>query len=97
MQIDALWSNIKKNGVQVMLNTKCVEITDQGMVCEDPSGRRLEVKADTVIAAPGLSPLEETVDALRDTAVDFRAIGDCYAPGLIRTAVCQGFDTAMSI
>jgi 2,4-dienoyl-CoA reductase-like NADH-dependent reductase (Old Yellow Enzyme family)/thioredoxin reductase len=97
MQIDALWFHVKKNGVQVMLNTKCMEITDSGMVCEDKDGKRFEVKADTVISATGLAPNEKIVDLLRDTVIDFSWIGDCYAPGLIRTAVRQGFDAAMSI
>jgi 2,4-dienoyl-CoA reductase-like NADH-dependent reductase (Old Yellow Enzyme family)/thioredoxin reductase len=97
MQIHALWTNIRKNGVQVMLNTKCIEITDNGMVCEDKDGNRFEVEANTVIAATGLISREEAVDTLRDTVIDFSWIGDCYAPGLIRTAVRQGFDVAMSI
>lgn len=97
MQIDALWTNVKKNHVNVMLNTRCVEITDDGMICEDKDGNRIELKADKVIAATGIAPNEDIVDALRDTTIDFTWIGDCYQPGLIRTAVRQGYDTALHI
>ena len=97
MQIDALWTNVKKNHVEVKLNTKCVEITDEGMICEDSEGNRTLLKADAVIAATGIAPNEDVVDALRDSVIDFAWIGDCYQPGLIRTAVRQGYDTALNI
>lgn len=97
MQIDALWTNVKKNNVQVMLNTKCVEITDEGMICEDKDGNRIELKADKVIAATGIAPNEATVDELRETVIDFEWIGDCNQPGLIRTAVRDGYDVALNL
>ena len=97
MQIDALWTNVKKNNVEVMLNTKCVEITDEGMICEDKEGKQILLKADKVIAATGIAPNEDIVDALRDSVIDFAWIGDCYQPGLIRTAVRQGYDTSLNL
>ena len=97
MQIDALWTNIRKNNVEVMLNTKCVEVTDDGMVCEDKDGNRIELKADSVVAAAGIATNEDTVEMLRDTVIDFAAVGDCYQPGLIRTAVRQGHDMGLNI
>lgn len=97
MQIDALWTNVKKNHVNVMLNTKCVEITDDGMVCQDKDGNLINLKADKVVIATGIQPNSETVETLRDCVIDFAWIGDCYQPGLIRTAVRQGYDTAMNI
>lgn len=97
MQMDALWTNIEKNQVNVMLNTKCVEITDDGMICENSDGEQILLKADKVIAATGIAPNEETVNVLRETVIDFAWIGDCYQPGLVRTAVRQGYDTARNI
>lgn len=97
VQLDALWTNIKEHNVNVMLNTKCVEVTDDGMICEDKDGNRIALKADKVIAATGIAPNEDTVEMLRDTVIDFAPIGDCYQPGLIRTAVRQGYDTALNL
>ncbi len=97
MQIDALWFHVKKNGVDVRLNTKCVEVTDKGVVCEDKDGNQFTIEADAVISAGGMKPREEVVDILRETVIDFAWIGDCYAPGLIRTAVEQGYNTALDI
>lgn len=97
MQMDALWTNIEKNHVEVMLNTRCVEITDEGMICQDKDGNLITLKADAVIAATGIAPNEEAVETLRDTVIDFAWIGDCYEPGLIRTAVRQAYDTALNL
>ena len=83
--------------MEVMLNTKCVEVTDDGMVCEDKDGNRIELKADSVVAAAGIATNEDTVEMLRDTVIDFAAVGDCYQPGLIRTAVRQGHDMGLNI
>lgn len=97
MQIDALWLNIKKYGINVMVNTKCVEITDSGMICRDRDGHELELKADTVVYAAGMTPNEDTVEKLRETCIDFEWVGDCHNVGLIKTAVHEGFNAAMSI
>ena len=66
-------------------------------VCENQAGERIELKADTVIAAAGMRPNSEMVDKLRETVKDFFWIGDSYAVGTIRTAIRDGFDTAMTI
>ena len=79
------------------MNTRCMEITDEGMICQDKDGNQITLKADTVIAATGIAPNEETVETLRDTIIDFAWIGDCYEPGLIRTAVRQAYDTALNL
>lgn len=79
------------------LNTKCLEVTDTGMICQNKDGERFELTADSVITAGGMKPNSALVESLRDTVINFRAIGDCYAPGLIRTAVRDGFDAAMCI
>ncbi len=97
MQIDSLWLNANKNNVNIKLNTKCVEVTKEGIICEDKEGNQFPIKADAVISAGGMKPKAEIVEKLRETVIDFAWIGDCYAPGLIRTAVEQGFNTALDI
>ena len=98
MQIDALWFHANKNHVDIRLNTRCVEVKDaHTVICEDKEGNRYELTGDSIISAGGMKPREAIVDSLRESAVDFAWIGDCYAPGLIRTATQQGFDTAMDI
>ena len=97
MQLDALKSNAEKHQVQILLQTKCVEVTEEGAWCENPKGEKIFLKADAVITASGMRPDEETVNRLREASLDFIWIGDCQSPGLIRTAVREGFDAAMDI
>lgn len=97
MQMDALWFHANKNQVDIRLNTKCVEVREKSVLCEDKEGNRFEIQADAVISAGGMRPREELVEELRDTVIDFAWIGDCYAPGLIRTAVEMGYQTALDI
>ena len=97
MQIDALWLNIHKYGIEVKLNTKCTEITDDGMHCLDSDGKEEFIPADNVVYAAGMSPNEEVVEALRGSCIDFAWVGDCSSAGLIKTAVHQGFNAAMAI
>ena len=97
IQMNALNAQIKKYQIELHLNTKCVEVTDQGIVCENQKGEQFELKADTVISAVGMRSNSEIVDQLRETVNDFFWIGDSYATGLIRTAIRDGFDTAMLI
>lgn len=96
MQVDALWDNIRKYNIQVMVNTKCVEITDHSMICEGPDGI-VELPADTVVYAAGMVPRSDVVDMLRETCIDFAWVGDCNSVGLIKTAVHAGFNAAMAI
>lgn len=97
MQLDALKTNAKKYNVKILLRTKCLEITEEGAVCETIDGEKKLFEADQVIAASGIRPDIQLVDQLRDAVIDFTWIGDCHAAGLIRTAVRQGFDAAMDI
>lgn len=97
VQLDALWYNADKNNVEIMLNTKCIEITNDGMLCRAQDGSEVMIIADSVVYAAGMTPDESVVEALRESVIDFSWIGDCYATGLIKTAVHQGFDVAMSL
>ncbi len=97
IQMNALNAQIRKYNIELHLSTKCIEITDNGIICEDKDGKQFELTADTVISAVGMRPNSEIVDKLRETVNDFFWIGDSYATGLIRTAIRDGYDTAMII
>lgn len=97
IQLEALEAKIKQYAIEVHLQTRCVQVTDQGVICETKEGETVEMTADAVIAAVGMQSNSETVEHLREVADDFYWIGDCYRPGLIRNAVRDGFDTALGI
>jgi pyruvate/2-oxoglutarate dehydrogenase complex dihydrolipoamide dehydrogenase (E3) component len=92
----AIGIEIRKLGINVMLNTKALEITEKGIAVEGPDGRKL-VEADTVIYAVGQKPLREDADALRFCAPEFYQLGDCLAPKNITEATKAAYQIARDI
>ena len=82
--------------IGVNLNTKAVEINDNGVICQDPEGEKL-FKADTVIYAVGQRALSDEAAALRYCAPEFYMIGDCTVPKNIAAATSAAFTVARDI
>lgn len=82
--------------VTVYTAARCTEVTQGGVWCETPEGKRF-LEADTVVLAAGSRACMDTVDTLRDTADEFWAIGDCVKAGKIMEAVRSGYDAAMNL
>jgi pyruvate/2-oxoglutarate dehydrogenase complex dihydrolipoamide dehydrogenase (E3) component len=70
---------MKKQKLDLNLNTKAKEITEKGVLCQTPDGEKF-FEADTVVYAVGQSPLLEEASALRFCAPEFYQIGDCVTP-----------------
>ena len=79
------------------VGTKCVEITPKGIKVAGKDGKEEFIEADTVIYAVGMKPNSDTVEQLRDSALNFYPIGDCVAPLKIMQATQGGFFTALDI
>ena len=80
---------VEKNGIDARTDTRCLEISDSGVVVEGKDGRSV-IEADEVILCTGTLPLEEERESFRDTAFDVISLGDCDKVGTIRTAVESG-------
>ncbi len=83
--------------VRVLKRTKGIEISENGLVCENPAGERFLVGADTVIVAAGRRPLRKIVESLYDCAPGIEEVGDCVKPGQVTQAVFRGYFAAMDI
>ena len=85
---------MNKNGVDVQVDTRCTEITPEGVAAVDKEGGSRFFKADTVIISAGSKPLAELRDSFHGTAFDVINAGDCMGPANIRnatdTAWCAG-------
>jgi thioredoxin reductase len=92
----ALRTEIKKYGIEMSFDTKAVEITQKGVICERPDGEAT-FAADTIIYATGQRPLWEDAAGLSLSAPDFYMIGDCIAPRNIMNATGMAFSTARNI
>ncbi|MCL2201082.1 MAG: hypothetical protein FWB75_03880, partial [Oscillospiraceae bacterium] len=60
-------------------------------------GEKKFYEADTIVYATGHSPLREEAEALRTSASQFYAIGDCVEPRNIYAANSRAFITAKDI
>ncbi|MDR0861455.1 MAG: FAD-dependent oxidoreductase [Oscillospiraceae bacterium] len=76
----ALDNELAAHGIALRLGTRALEITAEGVRCDG----EVFVGADTVVCAVGQTPL--SVDALRECAPEFYAIGDCTTPKNITQA-----------
>ena len=87
---------LRKHKVGISFNTKAIEVTDKGLVCEGPDGART-IEADTVVYAVGQKPRREEAFALSSCAQQFYQIGDCSVPRNIGAATNAAFAIANDI
>ncbi|MFC1937182.1 FAD-dependent oxidoreductase [Chloroflexota bacterium] len=84
--------------VKVLTETKAEEITAEGVVVVDKTGKRSTLKADTVVLAVGMKSNEEGLaEALQGKVAEIYSIGDCVKPGKVKDAMWGGFRTARLI
>ena len=83
--------------VHVHTQYKGLEVTPEGVLCQDPQGQRVLVPGDTVICALGQRSRTDVVEALRDSAPFVRVIGDAAGGGRIATAVQQGYEAGFTL
>lgn len=80
-----------------MVNTKAIEITDQGVLCEDRDGNRVLVEADTVVLSAGVRPRFDIVKSLSGLTPEFYNIGDSVKAGQVTQAISQGYFVARDL
>ena len=84
--------------VKVLTNTEVVEITDDGLVVVDKTGKRSTLKADAIVLAVGMKPNDDgLVEALQGKVSEVYPIGDCVKTGKVIDAIWAGFRTARLI
>lgn len=83
--------------VTVHTSYKGLEVTADGIVCEDPAGNRILVPGKSVICALGQRSRSDLVDMLKDCAPYVRVIGDAVKVSTITNAVYWGYYAALDI
>jgi NADPH-dependent 2,4-dienoyl-CoA reductase/sulfur reductase-like enzyme len=84
-----------RKGVDLRLNTKGIEITEKGLVCEGVNKNTMLIRADTVFYAVGMR--SRSAEELRDIAPLFKIVGDCRVPGQMFEATTGGYWAAMTL
>ena len=82
---------------EVHTGYKGLEVTKEGILCEDPSGNKVTIPGSTVICALGQRSCTDTVEKLMDTAPYVRVIGDASRVSTITNAVYWGYHAALDI
>lgn len=83
--------------VTVHTGYRGVEVTPEGIVCEDKEGQQHLVPGTTVICALGQRSKTGLVEELRDTAPYVAVIGDAAKVSNITNAVYWGYHAALDI
>lgn len=76
---------------------KGLEVTPDGIVCEDKNGEKQLVPGKTVICALGQRSRTKLVEQLQDAAPFVRVIGDAAKVSTITNAVYWGYHAALDI
>lgn len=83
--------------VEVRTGLKGIEITKDGVVCEDQEKKQHLIKGSSVICALGQRARTDVADDLRDSAPYVAVIGDCAKVSTITNAVYEGYHAALDI
>lgn len=83
----------------VTVHTSCkgLEVTKEGIVCEDADGQKILVPGTSVICALGQRSRTDAVEELLNAAPFVRVIGDASKVSTITNAVYWGYHAALDI
>ena len=85
-----------ERSAKCLVNTKVVEITNEGVICQNEKEKFL-VEADSVVCALGFKSPYAKVDELADIVDESYIIGDCNKVGKIYEAISGAYYTALRI
>ena len=83
--------------VTVHTGLKGIEVTEQGVLCQDKEGKEVLIPGETVICALGQRSRTDVVEELRDCATYVSVIGDAEKVATITNAVYRGYHTALDL
>lgn len=83
--------------VTVHTGYRGMQVTEDGILCQDKEGQEVFVQGKSVICALGQRSRAAVVEELRDCALKVVAIGDCAKVATITQAVYQGYHAALDI
>lgn len=78
--------------VEVHLNTRLTEVTDQGVLVQNEKGEAFKIPGDTVLLSAGYVPTP-----LTPAGKHIHLVGDCNGVGNLRTVIWRAWDVAMKI
>lgn len=87
---------IRDSKMNILVNTKVTEITDEGVVCSTPDEEKI-IEADTILLAAGMKANRQLANDFLNTAPRVFEIGDEIKVGRVLEAVKLGYYRALDI
>lgn len=88
----------KTPSIQIMLNTACTAVTDEGIEVKTAAGEIRKIPVDHVIYCVGLKkPGNEEMLPYYEISPICRVLGDCRRPRIMKDAILDGYRAAMSL
>jgi 2,4-dienoyl-CoA reductase-like NADH-dependent reductase (Old Yellow Enzyme family)/thioredoxin reductase len=88
---------MEKYHIGVHTSSTCLEVLPNGVRVKNPDGSESILEADSVIYGLGMRANSATVEALRDCADEFVAVGDCVRARKVPNAVHEGYFAALDL
>ena len=97
MYREALVREISHENIDVLENTKCLEIYRDGVKVLTPEGEEKIIKGDTILYALGMKSVnvDEMKENLKD--IEIKIIGDAKKPGKVDRAIREGYLAAIEL
>lgn len=92
-----LLMDMAQHNVNIMRKTKVKEITDEGVIVENPDGSDGFVKADKIILAAGSRPDSTLAEGIKEAGYNVEVIGDAVKAGLVDKAISEGYILGRSL
>jgi 2-enoate reductase len=92
-----LQSFLREENVEILTESKVMEISDNGVVVIDKEQKQRVLDADTVIVALGREPNKNLANSLDGEIPEIYEIGDCVEPLNILSAVNQAAIVARQV
>lgn len=98
MYREALVREISHENIDVMENTKCLEIYKDGVKVLTPEGEEKIIKGDTVLYALGMKSVNtDEIKASLKKDIEVKVIGDAKKPGKVDRAIREGYLAAIEL
>jgi 2,4-dienoyl-CoA reductase-like NADH-dependent reductase (Old Yellow Enzyme family) len=84
-----LLQKLNEHRVQIMTETKLLEIEDDGVSVVDRDGMKLFIEAEKVVIAIGTRPDKKLYEKIKPLGFEIHQIGDCLEPRTVQVAIFE--------
>lgn len=88
---EKLLQELARYGVTILTDLEIKEVTAEGVLVTDDTGKQQTLVADTIIAALGSKAQNELATELKNKVSELYLVGDCASPRKILEAMREGF------